>query len=227
VNNHTFAVGKRSLLGARVAANMPLGPTTTQPQRGIALRTSRLIKAATTVSVVAACAVAPSGASAATSSGWQPVASQGQTFSVSGLKKVRYGADGSYVETAAQGTVYCANQGFGTDPKPGVQKKCEVSQTTTYTRLVPEGFEFFTFKPMIVVYGGSKWVEQATVNGAGDCANYFFAPNFWDGSQAADPDPGHVKTCWVETPDRPFASMGDLISGALLHPMSYGPTPST
>lgn len=56
---------------------------------------------------------------------WTYCANEGQTCSFSGVRTVRYGADGTYnYRTNVSGSISCANSVFG-DPTPGVVKKCD------------------------------------------------------------------------------------------------------
>jgi len=58
--------------------------------------------------------------------GWTKVADEGQGFSVSGTRTVRYGSDSSWITMSVTGTGSCSNAFFGSDPIYGVVKRCEV-----------------------------------------------------------------------------------------------------
>ncbi|WP_260501438.1 S8 family serine peptidase [Aquabacterium sp. J223] len=62
----------------------------------------------------------------ATAANWTTVAQEWQGFNVSGTRSVRYGIDGRWVVRNVAGHAACTNEGFGTDPAPGVVKRCEV-----------------------------------------------------------------------------------------------------
>jgi hypothetical protein len=74
----------------------------------------------------------PPTATSVTSSGgtttqtWTKVANEGQTFSLSTTKTVRYGAQTSWIQKTLSGTVQCTNSFFGADPIYGVTKECDV-----------------------------------------------------------------------------------------------------
>lgn len=70
-------------------------------------------------------------AQALATSTWTKIASEGQSFTVSGVRTVRYGAGSSWVQKQVSGTGQCTNAFFGRDPLRGVVKRCEVLTTTS------------------------------------------------------------------------------------------------
>lgn len=67
--------------------------------------------------------------SPAPTSGWTRIASEYQTFTVSGTQRVRFGADTRWRELSLSGTRWCNSQTFGGDPAPNVAKQCEVASS--------------------------------------------------------------------------------------------------
>jgi hypothetical protein len=57
--------------------------------------------------------------------GWRICARENEFCNFRGRKRVRYGADGRFVEGIYQNGVGCDNQIFG-DPAPGVRKFCQI-----------------------------------------------------------------------------------------------------
>lgn len=57
---------------------------------------------------------------------WTRIAGEGQTFSVTGVQTVRYGADSRWVEKSVSGSGKCSNGFFGKDPAVGVKKQCQL-----------------------------------------------------------------------------------------------------
>ena len=74
-------------------------------------------------------AVAPSVAAPAPAPVWAKVANEGATFSVTGTKLVRFGADTRWIQKSLTGSVKCTNAFFGSDPASGVYKQCQVDQS--------------------------------------------------------------------------------------------------
>ena len=70
---------------------------------------------------------------------WTTCANEYQTCTLSGIKAVRYGANGSYYSGSFNNTTGCSNSVFG-DPASGYTKKCDVLTavaTTTTTSTTP------------------------------------------------------------------------------------------
>jgi subtilisin family serine protease len=61
---------------------------------------------------------------------WTKVAVEGQTYTLTGTQKVRYGVDTRWIEKTLSGTIQCTNAFFGSDPAYGVVKSCEVAGVT-------------------------------------------------------------------------------------------------
>lgn len=57
--------------------------------------------------------------------GWTRCAVEGQTCTFSGVRQVRYGANGSFATRVMANAASCDNQTFGRDPLPGTVKACE------------------------------------------------------------------------------------------------------
>lgn len=68
---------------------------------------------------------APSAEPAATT--WTKIASEGQSFTISGTKDVRYGAGSSWLVKSVTGSGKCSNAFFGGDPIVGTRKECQVA----------------------------------------------------------------------------------------------------
>ncbi len=62
---------------------------------------------------------------------WVKVANEGQSASLTGTQKVRYGAAGFWIEKTLSGTIECSNAFFGQDPIRGTVKSCEVAVVPT------------------------------------------------------------------------------------------------
>lgn len=144
--------------------------------------------------------------------GWTRIASEGQSFSVSGTQTVRYGAGSQWVTKTVSGTGQCTNAFFGEDPAYMTVKSCEVQTTapapspapapaptpaptpapaTDWTRIASEGQSFTVSGTQTVRYGaGSQWIQKS-VTGTGQCTNAFFGE---------DPAYMTVKSCEVQPP---------------------------
>ncbi|MDM4765584.1 hypothetical protein [Pelomonas sp. SE-A7] len=72
----------------------------------------------------------PQGNSNAGNSGlpWSQCAREGGYCSFRGPGMLRYGAEGRYVYREANNGIACNNESFGTDPRPGESKRCELLQ---------------------------------------------------------------------------------------------------
>jgi uncharacterized protein (DUF1800 family) len=122
---------------------------------------------------------------------WTPLANEWQAFTLAAPTRVRYGAGSTWIERdlpAGQGV--CSNAFFGTDPLPGVVKRCEAQgapSTGTWSFVANEWGSFTLSAPARVRYGaGSAWVERDLPAGQAFCTNAFFG---------TDPAPGVVKRC--------------------------------
>ncbi len=61
---------------------------------------------------------------------WTRIATEWQTFTVSGTRVVRYGAGTRWLQRSVTNTGSCTNSFFGGDPAPGVGKACEVQTSS-------------------------------------------------------------------------------------------------
>ena len=101
--------------------------------------------------------------------GWTKCADEYGICSFSGVREVRYGANGVYVSKTANGSIECSNAVFG-DPAPGADKSCEYAGTASIgtppvatpapsPTPVPSG-------PVVNVASCTFSAVQAAVNGA-------------------------------------------------------------
>jgi chitosanase len=67
---------------------------------------------------------------AATTTTWTKIATEGQSFNVSGVQTVRYGASGHFVTKSVSSTGKCSNSFFGSDPAVGTKKECDLKSTS-------------------------------------------------------------------------------------------------
>ena len=131
---------------------------------------------------------------------WTWIASERQSFAVSGTQTVRYGTGSSWVTRSVAGSGVCSNEFFGSDPAVGQGKHCEVASggsapstapapsTVTWTRIAGEWQSFTVAGTQTVRYGtGTSWVQRSVTNG-GICNNDFFG---------SDPAVGLGKQCEV------------------------------
>jgi subtilisin family serine protease len=65
------------------------------------------------------------------SNGWKKVAVEGESYTLAGTQKVRYGAGNSWIEKVLSGTIQCTNTFFGADPIRGTVKSCEIDVSVT------------------------------------------------------------------------------------------------
>jgi len=141
------------------------------------------------VGIVKQCEVS---GSAAPIAGWSQIASEGQTFSVSGTQVVRYGSGSAWVTLAVTNGGACTNEFFGSDPLVGIVKHCDVATagTVAWAIVALEGQPFAVLGTQTVRYGnGSTWIARS-FSGGGQCTNEFFG---------SDPLYGIVKQCEVAT----------------------------
>jgi len=123
---------------------------------------------------------------------WSWVASENQTFTVSGTQTARYGIEGQWVTKTVSGTVPCTNDYFGSDPAYGSSKSCYVSSdptpATTWTFVASENQTFTVSGTQTARYGiEGLWVTK-TVSGTVPCTNDYFG---------SDPAYGFGKSCYV------------------------------
>lgn len=60
---------------------------------------------------------------------WTRIATEGQSFTVSGTQIVRYGAGSTWVQKSVTNSGQCTNTFFGNDPLPNVVKECQLAGT--------------------------------------------------------------------------------------------------
>ena len=66
---------------------------------------------------------------------WTFIASENQSFSVSGTQLVRYGNEWvAWVQKSVTGPGQCSNAFFGSDPAPGKGKVCELQSAAVFRR---------------------------------------------------------------------------------------------
>jgi hypothetical protein len=127
---------------------------------------------------------------------WSKCANEGSRCEFSGVRAVRYGADGKYVTREFKNGVDCGNPVFG-DPIPGFSKSCEVAVAAAaptpapgapnWSKCADEGGRCNFNGVRTVRYGANeRFVTREFKNGV-DCGNQVFG----------DPIPGLSKSCEV------------------------------
>lgn len=118
---------------------------------------------------------------------WSTIATEGQSFTVTGTQTVRFGSEPNWISMSVTGSGACTNAFFGSDPFFGTFKQCQVAAIgPTYTFLASEGQSFTVTGTQTVRFGsGSNWISKSVTTG-GQCTNAFFGN---------DPDFGVVKEC--------------------------------
>ncbi|HLO27820.1 MAG TPA: LamG domain-containing protein, partial [Anaerolineales bacterium] len=128
---------------------------------------------------------------------WLHLAKQGETFSVTGPKIVRYGAATQWVTKEISGSGQCTVEFFGIDPAFGVLKNCQVLVSgpkpgVTWSRIGAEGENITLDGTRTVRYGaGTQWIMKL-LSGSVECTSAFFG---------GDPAPNLPKVCEVLEPD--------------------------
>jgi len=147
-------------------------------------------------------AAAPPPATAAT---WTWVASENGSFTVEGIRLVRYGVEPRWIERTVSGTAPCTNAFFGSDPAVGVGKACYVGSdppalpASAWSFLAWENQWFGVSGTQLVRYGAEPhWIEK-TVSASAPCTSAFFGgdPAFGIGKQcerASGPAPAGTWT---------------------------------
>ncbi len=138
---------------------------------------------------------------------WVFAGNEWQTITLTSARRVRYGANGTWLERdLPAGQVLCTNTFFGTDPLPGIVKRCEVFEesvspppppTGSWVLAGSEGQAFTLLAARRMRYGADGvWLERDLPAGQVSCTNTFFG---------SDPLPGVVKRCevWEETGSPP------------------------
>ena len=138
---------------------------------------------------------------AADASTWTFLADEGQHYSVSGTQTVRFGAGERWITTQVTGDGDCTNSAFGSDPAPGVYKRCEAMAAAEpppvdpgWTTIADEGEDFSVGGTQTVRFGaGDAWISQS-VSAGGSCTNGYFG---------SDPAFGVRKSCQLATATTP------------------------
>jgi hypothetical protein len=122
------------------------------------------------------------------SGNWTTCAAENGACALSGLRTVRYGANGVYVYKTMMGNAACNNATFG-DPIPGVVKSCAIDASAaavqTWSYCASENGSCAVSGSRQVRYGAGGRYAYKTVTGAVACTNANFG----------DPAYGVVKTC--------------------------------
>lgn len=142
--------------------------------------------------IVKQCEVYGNATTPGTGTTWTYIASEWQSFTVTGTQTVRYGSGSSWITKSVTNGGLCTNDYFGTDPLPGVVKQCELSSgvppVSAWAQIALEGQGFSFSGTTTVRYGsGSAWITQS-ISSSGSCTNAFFG---------SDPIFGVAKRCEV------------------------------
>jgi RHS repeat-associated protein len=119
---------------------------------------------------------------------WTQIAVEGQSFTVSGTKTVRYGANSSWVQRQVTGAGECSNAWFGSDPIEGTVKRCDSQDAAPTSGFVDGSFETPSLGSAGYAYGiaGGAWTFSGDSGlTANNSAFTSGNPNAPDGSQAA------------------------------------------
>jgi hypothetical protein len=129
------------------------------------------------------------------SSSWVDCAKEGGVCTVSGTRKVRYGANGSYFYKTVTGQIACGNGAWG-DPLFGAAKSCAYESSGTaapagsaWVACAPEGGVCNVPSPRNVRYGANGSYLVKAVSASIACGN-----GSW-----GDPLPGVRKSCDYES----------------------------
>jgi hypothetical protein len=122
---------------------------------------------------------------------WTRCASENGVCSFTGTRKVRYGANGSYITKVVSGSIACTSQAFGGDPARNVVKACDyssdtVSDSVTWTDCANEGQTCSVSGTREVRYGANGSYITKMVSGSVACTNQAFG---------RDPAYGFAKKC--------------------------------
>ncbi len=133
---------------------------------------------------------------------WTLCASEGQTCSIAGNRKVRYGTPERYVSGVFAGPVPCVNSVFG-DPAPGMSKSCsydasaEADAGTAWAVCAGEWQRCSFSGSRSVRYGTLMSFRTVTYSDGADCSHEVFG----------DPAPGVAKSC-------SYSALGSAAPGA-------------
>lgn len=155
-----------------------------------------------------ACTSAPSAAGtywctrrsgvAVPASQWVYCGNEGQTCTFTGTRKVRYGTTTAFVDKSFTGSAVCSNTAFGTDPAPGIAKKCWLDTPTVVS--IPPATQWvpcanyaqncsFTGTRKVRFGTATAYVEKSFTSTAKcDVATF-----------GADPANAAIKQCWLDT----------------------------
>jgi spore coat protein U-like protein len=126
---------------------------------------------------------------------WTACGNEGATCSFSGIREVRFGANGTYTSKVITGSTPCTSAVFG-DPVRGVAKSCAYSSATSpapttgasgpaWVPCAGEGGTCVFTGTREVRYGSSTSFATKTFTGSVVCSNAAFG----------DPAHGELKTC--------------------------------
>lgn len=145
------------------------------------------------------------------------IATEGQSFTVSGTQTVQFGVGSTWVQQSVTGTGQCTVGFFGSDPAMWVPKTCQLVSSTAPaptapaapTTIAQEGQSFTVTGTQTVQFGfGTAWVTMQ-VTGTGQCTIGFFGsdPAMWvpkicqivpsTVAVAAPPSSANSVTAWV------------------------------
>jgi hypothetical protein len=120
---------------------------------------------------------------------------KGKNCSFTGIKKVRYGADGRFVYGVYENGVRCSNETFGVDPARGVKKHCyvedmkwNISNIKNWNFCANEGSRCQFMGIKAVRYGADNRFSYNVFSNGEACSN---------GAFGGDPARGVKKHCYV------------------------------
>ncbi len=127
---------------------------------------------------------------------WTKIANEGESFNVTANSTVRFGSGSSWVQKTVSGAGACTIVFFGSDPKPGTFKECDLTGGTVVTppvtttdtvwmNLAAENESGIAYTGLVRYGNGVGWAQK-TVSGTFDCSSGFFG---------GDPSPGFEKYC--------------------------------
>jgi galactose oxidase len=138
-----------------------------------------------------------SGSSVSPAVAWTRCAAEDQVCTFTGVRQVRYGANGVYAYQTASGSIACSNSVFG-DPAFGVDKACYYAgdgsttppATTEWVRCAAEDQTCYVPGTQQVRYGANGSYAYRTAVGSIQCSNAVFG----------DPAYGAAEFCDYATP---------------------------
>ncbi len=124
---------------------------------------------------------------AALPTAWNSCGAEGAVCSFSGIRTVRYGANGAYFYQNATASVTCTTPSFGGDPAYGVVKSCDYGATTdTWASCADENGTCSVSGPSVVRYGAETSYRYRAVTDNIACNSNAFG---------GDPIFGVLKRC--------------------------------